>query len=43
MGGSEKMLIQEVFDTNWIAPVGPHINNFEKNFLSCVKILMLQH
>ena len=37
MGGSEKMLIQEVFDTNWIAPVGPHINNFEKKLSKLCK------
>ena len=26
----EKELLLEAFDSNWIAPVGPHINNFEK-------------
>tara|TARA_B100000214_G_scaffold141453_1_gene101122 strand:- start:2188 stop:3282 length:1095 start_codon:yes stop_codon:yes gene_type:complete len=30
MGGLEEKLVKEVFDTNWIAPVGPHINSFEK-------------
>ncbi len=29
MGGEEIKFIQEVFDTNWVAPVGPHINTFE--------------
>ena len=30
MGGEERELVQEAFDTNWIAPAGPHINNFEQ-------------
>ena len=29
MGGEELKYIQEVFDTNWIAPLGPHVNRFE--------------
>tara|TARA_B100001250_G_scaffold204660_1_gene175659 strand:+ start:16871 stop:18004 length:1134 start_codon:yes stop_codon:yes gene_type:complete len=28
-GDLERDLVQEVFDTNWIAPAGPHIDNFE--------------
>jgi dTDP-4-amino-4,6-dideoxygalactose transaminase len=31
MGGSEEKFIKEAFDTNWIAPVGPNINGFEKD------------
>ena len=31
MGGSEWQYVKEAFDTNWIAPVGPHINDFENN------------
>ncbi|ENZ03162.1 hypothetical protein HMPREF1092_00348 [Clostridium thermobutyricum] len=30
MGGSEKEFINEAFDTNWIAPLGLNVNNFEK-------------
>ena len=30
MGGRERELVKEAFDANWIAPVGPHISNFEK-------------
>jgi dTDP-4-amino-4,6-dideoxygalactose transaminase len=30
MGGEELKYIQEAFDTNWISPVGPHINAFEE-------------
>ena len=31
MGGNEWQYVKEAFDTNWIAPVGPHIQKFEKN------------
>lgn len=30
MHGLEQEFVQEAFDTNWIAPVGPHVNAFEK-------------
>ncbi|WP_195972262.1 DegT/DnrJ/EryC1/StrS family aminotransferase [Clostridium thermobutyricum] len=30
MGGMEKEFINEAFDTNWIAPLGLNVNNFEK-------------
>jgi dTDP-4-amino-4,6-dideoxygalactose transaminase len=30
MGGNEKKYIQEAFDTNWVAPLGPNVNEFEK-------------
>lgn len=30
MSGEEVIYIQEAFETNWIAPVGPHIDLFEK-------------
>lgn len=30
MGGEELNNIKEAFDTNWIAPLGPHVNEFEK-------------
>jgi len=29
MGGDEIKFVQEAFDTNWVAPVGPHISAFE--------------
>lgn len=29
MGGEEIKYVKEAFDTNWIAPVGPHITRFE--------------
>jgi dTDP-4-amino-4,6-dideoxygalactose transaminase len=30
MGGEEIKFVQEAFDTNWVAPVGPNINAFEE-------------
>lgn len=36
MGGGEIKYINEAFDTNWIAPLGPNVNGFEsdlENFL----------
>lgn len=30
MGGMEQKFVQEAFDTNWVAPLGPNVNNFEK-------------
>ncbi len=29
MGGKEQVFVKEAFDTNWIAPIGPHVNAFE--------------
>ena len=29
MGGAEQQFVKEAFDTNWIAPLGPHVNGFE--------------
>ena len=28
MGGNEIKYIKEAFDTNWVAPLGPNVNNF---------------
>lgn len=30
MHGEEQKFIQEAFDTNWVAPLGPNVNAFEK-------------
>jgi dTDP-4-amino-4,6-dideoxygalactose transaminase len=30
MGGHEMKYIQEAYDTNWVAPLGPNVNEFEK-------------
>lgn len=34
MGGSEQKYVQEAFDTNWIAPLGPHVNGLEADLQS---------
>jgi dTDP-4-amino-4,6-dideoxygalactose transaminase len=31
MSGNERKYIQEAFDTNWVAPLGPNVDAFEKN------------
>ncbi|MBC8767881.1 DegT/DnrJ/EryC1/StrS family aminotransferase [Arenibacter sp. BSSL-BM3] len=31
MGGNEQNYVQEAFDTNWIAPLGPNVNAFEES------------
>ena len=32
MGEQELEFIKEAFETNWIAPVGPHVEAFEQEF-----------
>lgn len=34
MSGHEREMVAEAFDSNWIAPVGPHINAFEEEISS---------
>ena len=36
MGGAEVALVHEAFATNWIAPLGPHVDAFEREFASVV-------
>ncbi|RNC88183.1 MAG: aminotransferase class I/II-fold pyridoxal phosphate-dependent enzyme [Winogradskyella sp.] len=45
MGGTEQKYIQDAFETNWIAPLGPNVNEFENaletflnedKFVSCL-------
>ncbi len=31
MGGKEQEFVKEAFETNWIAPLGPHVNAFEQD------------
>ncbi|MCL2097283.1 MAG: aminotransferase class I/II-fold pyridoxal phosphate-dependent enzyme [Bacteroidales bacterium] len=31
MGGHEQKYIQEAFDTNWVAPLGPNVDGFEND------------
>ncbi|WP_417608035.1 DegT/DnrJ/EryC1/StrS family aminotransferase [Owenweeksia hongkongensis] len=34
MGSNEQKFVNEAFDTNWIAPLGPHVNGFEADIQS---------
>lgn len=34
IGPNEFNFVKEAFDTNWIAPLGPHVNNFEHDLES---------
>ena len=36
MGGGEMKYIQEAFDTNWIAPLGPNVDGFERELCHAV-------
>jgi len=37
MGTKEKEYVLEAFDTNWIAPIGPHIQGFESDIAHFLK------
>src|SRR6185369_9367736 len=36
MGGDELPLVEEAFRSNWIAPLGPHVDEFEREFCRTV-------
>lgn len=36
MGDREHQFVTEAFETNWIAPIGPHVNAFEEEFCQVV-------
>lgn len=38
MHGEEQKFIKEAFDTNWVAPLGPNVNGFEKELAEYVGI-----
>lgn len=38
MHGEEQEFVKEAFDTNWVAPLGPNVNNFEKELAEYVGI-----
>lgn len=38
MHGDEQRFVQEAFDTNWVAPLGPNVNAFEKEMAEYVGI-----
>lgn len=36
MGDREQSFVTEAFETNWIAPIGPHVNAFEQEFCQLI-------
>lgn len=38
MSGLEQQYIQEAFDTNWVAPLGPNVDAFEREFADLVGV-----
>ena len=37
MGGTEMKYVQEAYDTNWVAPLGPNVNGFEIDLEEYIK------
>jgi dTDP-4-amino-4,6-dideoxygalactose transaminase len=38
MGGNELKFINEAFESNWVAPLGPNVDNFEKDLQNFTKV-----
>jgi dTDP-4-amino-4,6-dideoxygalactose transaminase len=38
MGPAERELLLDAFDSNWIAPLGPHVDGFEREFCDAVGV-----
>ncbi|MCC5920723.1 MAG: aminotransferase class I/II-fold pyridoxal phosphate-dependent enzyme [Cyclobacteriaceae bacterium] len=38
MGGTEEKYVREAFETNWIAPLGPNVDGFEKDLCRYVGV-----
>jgi dTDP-4-amino-4,6-dideoxygalactose transaminase len=38
MGVEERRFVEEAFATNWIAPIGPHVDAFEREFAAAVGV-----
>jgi dTDP-4-amino-4,6-dideoxygalactose transaminase len=38
LGEEESVFVQDAFDTNWIAPLGPHVDGFERELAAHVGI-----
>ena len=36
MGGTEQKYVNEAFDTNWVAPLGPNVNGFEHDIANYI-------
>jgi pyridoxal phosphate-dependent aminotransferase EpsN len=38
VGSAERELLLDAFDSNWIAPLGPHVDAFEREFAAAVDV-----
>jgi dTDP-4-amino-4,6-dideoxygalactose transaminase len=38
VGALERQFLLEAFDSNWIAPVGPHVDRFEEEFAAAIGV-----
>ena len=38
MGEKERELLLEAFDSNWVAPLGPHVDEFEREFCEMIGV-----
>jgi pyridoxal phosphate-dependent aminotransferase EpsN len=38
MGGKERKYFTDAFDSNWIAPLGPHVDGFENEIASYLNV-----
>jgi dTDP-4-amino-4,6-dideoxygalactose transaminase len=38
MGGAEEAMVADAFASNWIAPLGPHVDAFEREFAAVVNV-----
>ena len=36
LSGLERRFVQDALDSNWIAPLGPHVDSFERDFASAI-------
>src|SRR5208283_3143254 len=38
MGPAERALLLDAFDSNWVAPLGPHVDGFEREFAQFIEV-----
>ena len=38
MNGEEKVFIEDAINSNWVAPLGPHVDAFEKELANYVGV-----
>ena len=38
VGPDERRLLLDAFDSNWIAPLGPHVDAFEREFAEAIGV-----